>query len=149
MTLTTHFTLEECYKSQMALRKGIDNVPPESYIPNIQRVCEKILEPIRTFYNIPFSPNSVYRCADLNFEIGGSPTSDHVQGDATDLEIPTINNYDLALWIKNHLEFNQLILECYTLGEPTSGWVHASFCNKNKNEALTFTKGQYISGLIA
>jgi zinc D-Ala-D-Ala carboxypeptidase len=148
MNLTTHFTLEECCKSQIALRKGINNVPPAPYIPNIQRLCGKILEPIREFYGIPFSPNSVYRSHKLNLEIGGSETSDHLQGDAADIEIPTINNYDLALWIKNHLEFNQLILECYTLGDPTSGWVHISFCNKNKNEVLTFTKGQYISGLI-
>ncbi|MCK9282405.1 MAG: D-Ala-D-Ala carboxypeptidase family metallohydrolase [Melioribacteraceae bacterium] len=145
--LSEHFTLEECYASNVALRKGINNKPPQPYIPNIERLCQKVLEPIRNFYNIPFRPNSVYRSAELNREIGGSTESDHVQGNAADIEIPTVSNYDLAIWIKNHLEFNQLILECYTLGNPSSGWVHVSYCNKNKNEVLTFTKGQYIAGL--
>lgn len=147
MNLTKHFTLEECYKSSTALRLGIDNIPPENLIPNIKRLCEKILEPIREFYNIPFSPNSVYRCSELNIAIGGALKSDHMQGNAADIEIFGISNYDLAVWVKNHLEFNQLILECYTMGDPSSGWVHVSFTDNNKNEILTFTKGQYISGL--
>jgi len=147
MMLSEHFTLEECYKSQIAIRKGIDNTPPENLIPNLKRLCEKILEPIRNFYNIPFSPNSVYRCRALNAMVGGAEESAHMDADAADIEIPTISNYDLAVWVRNHLEFDQLILECYTLGDPDSGWVHVSYTDSNRNKVLTYTKGQYISGL--
>jgi zinc D-Ala-D-Ala carboxypeptidase len=41
-----------------------------------------------------------------------------------DFEIIGIDNKDLFDWIRNNLEFDQLILEFYKDGEPNSGWIH-------------------------
>jgi hypothetical protein len=37
------------------------------------------------------------------------------------------DNAELADWIYSNLEFDQLILEFYTPGEPNSGWIHCSY----------------------
>jgi hypothetical protein len=150
--LSKHFSLWECIRSETANRYNIDNMPPIEYIPKLKILCEKILEPPRLYFNTPFRPNSVYRCIELNRKIGSKDTSQHIKAEAVDFEIPGINNYDLAVWMKNHINsFDQIILECYKIGQPNSGWVHVSYKedeNKNRNNVLTYTGGQYISGLI-
>ena len=35
-------------------------------------------------------------------------------------------NAELADWIHRELEWDQLIVEYYTPGEPNSGWIHCS-----------------------
>jgi hypothetical protein len=150
MQLSKNFTLHELTRSQTASRLGINNDPPNELIPSLKRICDKLLEPPREFYNIPFSPTSGYRCLELNRAVGSKDTSQHVKGEAVDFDIPGIDNYELAMWLKNHIEeFDQLILEYYTIGEPNSGWIHMSVKEKeNRRNTLTCTKGQYISGLI-
>ena len=65
-----------------------------------------------------------------------------MQGQAADLEAPAVSNYDLAEWISQELEFDQLILEFYTPGDPASGWVHCSYRNdgENRKEILTASR---------
>jgi zinc D-Ala-D-Ala carboxypeptidase len=149
--LSEHFSLWECIRSETASRLGINNNPPEDYIPKLEFICKNILEPIRQFYNTPFRPNSVYRCKKLNQAVNGSSISQHMIAEATDFEVPGISNFDLAIWCNNHLEFDQLILECYEMGQINSGWVHASikiYPVLNRKQVLTFTGNQYIAGLV-
>ncbi len=148
--LSDHFTLGELIKSQTASRLGIDNMPTLHVIKNLKQTCRVILEPVRVHFGIPFTPNSGYRSVALNRAVGGSETSDHKTGCAVDFEVPGINNYSLAHWISENLTFDQLILECYTSGDPTSGWVHASYRENpeyRRNEVLTYTQGSYLVGL--
>lgn len=150
MKLSANFSLAELTKSQTASRKGIDNTPSEEAIANLRLVCENILQPVRDHYGIPFSPNSGYRGPELNAAIGGSSRSQHMTGQAVDFEVPTISNFDLATWVRENLEFDQLILECYQPGVPKSGWVHCSYIGSNQRGAvLTYSGGQYSNGLIA
>jgi zinc D-Ala-D-Ala carboxypeptidase len=150
--LSNNFTLWECIRSETAARLNIDNTPPEIYIPKLTFLCNEILEPVRNYFGVPFSPNSVYRCPELNKAVKGQKTSQHPEAEAVDFEIPGTSNYDLAVWCKIHFKsFDQLILECYQIGIPDSGWVHLSMkMNKseNRNEVLTFSKNQYVAGLI-
>tara|TARA_R100001015_G_C4562313_1_gene121937 strand:+ start:303 stop:752 length:450 start_codon:yes stop_codon:yes gene_type:complete len=148
MKLSKHFSLQELCKSQTAVRLGIDNLAKdENVITNLKTICENILEPIRENYGIPFSPNSAYRSPKLNNAVGSSQKSQHLKGQAVDIEIPSIDNYELAQWIRNNLKFDQLILEFYN-GEPSSGWVHVSFADENRNQLLTFNGKDWNSGLI-
>jgi len=152
LRLSPHFTLGELTRSSTAARKGIANLPPADLIPALERLCLNILEPVRLHYGIPFCPNSGYRSPELNREIGGSPKSQHCRGEAVDLELPGVSNYDLAAWIQQNLDFDQLILECYQPGDPTSGWVHVSIKPDpvaNRGIALTFSNRAYSNGLIA
>ena len=127
MKLSDHFSLSELTKSDTAVRKGIPNVPKDEEVENLIMVCSEILEPVREQYGIPFIPNSGYRCLELNRAIGSSDRSQHVQGKAVDFEIPGVDNKEVALWVKENCDFDQLILEFYKEGEPTNGWVHCSY----------------------
>lgn len=150
--LSPHFTLRELTRSSVAARKGIDNTPSPEVATTLERLCNEILEPVRNHYGIPFSPNSGYRSPELNREIGGSPRSQHCKGEAVDIEIPGISNYDLAEWIRENLKFDQLILECYQPGEPSSGWVHVSINGNpddNRSVVLTYVNRAYLRGLVA
>jgi len=154
MNLTKNFTLEEMIKSETALRHGMDNTPGENEIGNLKLLCEKVLQPVRDHFGKGVKVNSGFRHPDVNAKVGGSRTSDHTRGQAGDIEIPGVPNAELAEWIKDNLEFRQLILEFYTPGVPDSGWVHVSYvAEDNKKEVLTATKKDgktvYLPGLVA
>ena len=140
MKLTANFHLEELIKSQVAERKGINNNPSPMQIENLKALAVNILQPIRSQFDRPLIISSGFRCAQLNIEIGSSINSEHCADNksaAADFEIPGIDNKELAEWIKSNLEYNQLILEFYREGEPTSGWVHCSYSTDlNKKQSL-------------
>lgn len=154
MRLSTNFTLNELIQSESALRHGIDNTPSEAAVQNLRTLCTTILQPVRNYYNLPLKVTSGYRSPTVNSIIGGSKTSDHCYGFAADIEVPSISNYALALYIQRNFKFTQLILEFYTPGIPDSGWVHISHDPARlKCESLTATRRGnlvvYTSGLVA
>jgi zinc D-Ala-D-Ala carboxypeptidase len=150
MKLSENFTLDELCKSSTAMRLEIDNIPyDEDIITNLKNVARNILQPLREKFNIPFSPNSGYRSPLLNEAIKGSAKSQHCDGQAVDIEIPTIDNSVLAHWIVMNLDFDQLILEYYKKGEPKSGWVHVSYSGSdNRKEVLTYDGKMFQRGLL-
>ena len=154
MNLTKNFTLAEMTKSETALRHGMDNTPGEKEIGNLKLLCEKVLQPVRDHFGKGVKVNSGFRHPDVNAKVGGSRTSDHTRGQAADIEIPGVPNAELAEWIKDNLDYRQLILEYYQIGVPDSGWVHVSYvAEDNKKEVLTATKKDgktvYLPGLVA
>ncbi|MDF1687318.1 MAG: D-Ala-D-Ala carboxypeptidase family metallohydrolase [Parvibaculaceae bacterium] len=141
MYISPHFTMQEACKSATAVRLGIDNYPPALLLPSLKATAQNILEPARDHFGVPFSPSSFYRCMLLNRAINSSDESQHRKGQAVDFEIPGISNIVLAHWIKDNLDFDQLILEFYQEGDPTSGWVHASWTpTGRRNQVLTIGK---------
>ena len=140
MKLTANITLDELTKSQTAERKGINNNPSPQQIENIKALAVNVLQPVRSHFDKPLIISSGFRCAQLCIEIGSKITSQHVAANdaaAADFEIPGVDNRELATWIKNELEFDQLILEFYRDNEPTSGWIHCSYSsNNNRNQCL-------------
>ena len=154
MKLSANFSLSELTRSQTATRKGIDNSPNEEQLASLQALCENVLQPIRDYFGMPVRISSGLRVPELNTAIGGSTTSDHCKGMAADIEIPGVDNKELAEWIGENLEFRQLILEFYTSGDPESGWVHVSYNAYDlKKQVLTAKvkdgKTEYLDGLVA
>jgi hypothetical protein len=152
--LTQNFSLHELTKSETALRYDMENNPGPVEIGNLTELAGKVLQPIRDHYQKGVKINSGFRHPDVNAKVGGSKTSDHCKGQAADLEIPGVANADLAQWVKDNLEFTQLILEFYTPGIPDSGWVHVSYDPDNlKKQVMTATKQNgktvYLPGLVA
>lgn len=157
--LSPHFTLEELIRSDTAVRMGIDNTPTDQHKRFLILLCEKVLEPIRAHFNKPVRINSGYRSLALNMVVNPMTTtinrvSKHCYGQAADIEIDGIPNYDLAVWVRDNIPaFHQVILEFYTPGQPNSGWVHVSYIPDDlKKECLTATrkdgKLSYVPGLI-
>jgi uncharacterized protein YcbK (DUF882 family) len=152
MNLSPNFTLSEMTKSEAALRHNIDNTPNEEQIQALMVLAQNVLQPVRDHFKKGVKCNSGFRAPAVNQSVGGSPTSDHCKGQAADIEIPGVSNYELAKWIVDNLKFTQVILEFYTQGVPDSGWVHVSYDpSKLKNEALTAVKKDgrtvYLTGL--
>ena len=152
--LTRNFSLHELTKSETALRYDMENTPGPAETANLTELAGKVLQPIRDHFAKGVKINSGFRHPDVNAKVGGSRTSDHCKGMAADLEIPGVANAELAQWVKDNLEFTQLILEFYTPGIPDSGWVHVSYDPANlKKQVMTATtqggKTVYLPGLVA
>ena len=126
MELTRNFTLSELTKSDTAIRKGINNNPNAEQIEKLKTLCEKILQPVRDHFG-RVKVTSGFRSPELCVAIGSSVNSQHAKAEAADFEVVGVDNAELADWIKRELEWDQLILEFYTPGEPNSGWIHCSY----------------------
>ena len=154
MNLSKNFTLQEFTKSQTALRQGIDNTPEGEHLEAAKALFENVVQPVREHFG-PTVINSGYRGPALNEAVGGSATSQHCKGEAVDIECPGVPNADIAQWIVDNLDFDQVILEFYTPGIPDSGWVHVSYRadGENRKSILTAMKEDgktvYKTGLIA
>ena len=137
MNLTENFSLVELTKSQTAERKGIDNTPSPTHRDNLKSLCRHVLQPIRDHFNRVVSVSSGYRSPELCIAIGSKITSQHAKGQAADFEIYGLSNQELAIWINENLEYDQLILEYWKESDPNSGWVHCSFSlNGNRKQYL-------------
>jgi len=150
--LSQNFTIQEYIKSQTALRQGIDNTPTEEHMGNATALFRNVVQKVRDQFGVTVI-NSGYRGPALNKAVGGSSTSQHCKGEAVDIECPGTPNYDVAKWIEDNLDFDQLILEFYTPGIPDSGWVHVSYKSEgNRKSVLTAMKEDgktvYKPGLI-
>ena len=132
-----HFSLKEMTASQTAERKGINNNPNDDQITALQKLCENILQPVRDHYATPVTVSSGFRSPDLCVAIGSSTNSQHAKGQAADFEIFGTPNAELAKWIAENLDFDQLILEYHNPEEPNSGWIHCSYKSPTDNRKQT------------
>ncbi len=131
-----YFTLEELCKSETAMRIGIKNIPGKEQVENLQRLAIHVLDPVREQFGA-FTPSSGFRVVELNSIVGGDKNSQHMKGEAADFSIPNVSNLTLYKWIKENLEYDQLILEHHQKDIPFSGWVHVSFSKKNRFQAFS------------
>lgn len=128
--ISEHITYKEATQSQTALQHGIDNAPPDNVIPFMKAVAEQCFEPLRKWYGKPLHINSFYRCHDLNVAVRGASNSQHVKGQAIDIDAGSKKeNEKLFNYIKTNLIYDQLIWEY------GGAWVHVSFSpGQNRNE---------------
>lgn len=114
MNLTEHFTLEEMMASRKATILKIENRITAEEVNNLQRLCSKVLEPLRRHFGRPITINSGFRCKELNKAVGGAKNSYHTKGRAAD--IPFDKEY--FAFIKNNLPHTELINE--------GSWIHVA-----------------------
>jgi zinc D-Ala-D-Ala carboxypeptidase len=139
--LSPNFTLHELLRSQTASRRKFDEQfnPPATVVDSLIVLCTKLLEPIRQLYGAPITISSGYRCPRLNKAVGGSPTSQHMIGEAADIDFGTreanLLLFDMIQeWQKNgFIEFDQL------LNEFDGDWIHVSHkrIGKNRRQVLS------------
>ena len=131
--ISKHITYKEATRSVTALRLGIENVPNDYELQNMELVAEKVFEPLRKAVNGPIKINSFFRCEELNKAIGGSSKSQHCQGRAIDIDdvYGYVSNSYMYYYIKDNLDFDQLIWEFGTDTEPD--WVHVSYVDSDSN----------------
>lgn len=146
--LSKYLTYAEGVKSPTAIRLGIDNSPNEEQLNNMKYVATEIFDPVREFVGGPLHASSFFRSKALNAAIGGSSTtSQHMKGQAIDIDADTFghgSNKEIFKFIKNSLIYDQLIGE-YPNIDGDFAWVHVSkVANNNRMEVLIKLKDQYI-----
>jgi zinc D-Ala-D-Ala carboxypeptidase len=152
MNLSKNLTLFEMIRSDMAKRKGVSNQPTPEHIENMKVLAEKIFQPIREHFGVPIYISSGYRSAALNKKIGGSRTSQHLTGEAIDIDMdghPHVSNVQIFNFIRANLIFDQLIWEFGNNSNPD--WVHVSYntSGTNRRDVLRATKGTFGTKYVA
>jgi hypothetical protein len=129
MKLSNYLSLAEVTRSDTAKRKGISNEPTAEHLENLKTIAVDVFDKVREYFGVPIFVSSGYRSAALNKAIGGSSTSDHNLGKALDLDQDGhgngVTNADVFKFIKDNLEFDQLIWEFGTDKNPD--WVHVGY----------------------
>lgn len=132
MKLTNNFSLSEMLISGAAYRyKYYEQfVPSENVVQNLKELCENVLQPLRNNLGVPIHVSSGYRCKRVNDKIGGAKTSQHVKGQAADIQIAGITTIEVCKKIvKMGIEFDQMI-------EEYGSWVHISFNARNNRKQI-------------
>ena len=147
--ISKHISYKEAVGSNYAKQKGIKNKPNEEQVENMKLLAEKVFEPLREWVGCPIRVNSMFRSLELNTALKGSKTSSHMKGEAMDITRMACgkenckSNLDMFHWIKDNLEFDQLIWE---FGKEPK-WLHVSY-NKDKNRKqvlVTKKRGVYYT----
>jgi zinc D-Ala-D-Ala carboxypeptidase len=142
MRISKHISYKEATQSQTAVRKGINNEPDAYQLQNMQLLAEKIFEPLREHFGVPIAINSFFRSQKLNKAIGGATGSQHTQGRAIDIDdtLGGVSNKQMFDWIRENLDFDQLIWEFGNSQNPD--WVHISYVSEseNRNRVLKASK---------
>ena len=136
--ISKHISYKEGVYSNTAIRRGIENDPNDEQLANMELIAEKVFEPLREWVNGPIKINSFFRSVKLNKAIGGSSKSQHCHGQAIDIDdtYKVVANSDMYDYIKNNLDFDQLIWEFGDDNNPN--WVHVSYVSEedNRNRCL-------------
>lgn len=128
--LSKNFTLEEMEFSLTALNNGWDNRANAEARAALKRLCVEVLQPIRDAWGKPIRVTSGYRCPRLNTSVNGSKTSQHLLGQAADIQATQMSDnrklFDLIkkLIDTGKLKVGQCIWEYGTKSCPK--WVHVS-----------------------
>ena len=134
MKLSKNLSLKEATKSNTATRLGIKNEPEQWEINNLRAIAENIFQPVRDHFGVPIGVSSGYRSKTLNKAIGGSKYSQHMIGEALDIDADIygkVTNAEIFNYIKNNLEWDQMIWEFGDDEEPN--WVHVSYKEAGTN----------------
>ena len=136
--ISKHISYREGVYSITATRLGSENTPNDEQLDNMELVAEEVFEPLRVYVGGPIKINSFFRCPELNKAIGGSKTSQHCKGQAMDIDdtFGRATNAEMYHFIKEHLDFDQIIWEFGNDDNPD--WVHVSYVSpeKNRNRCL-------------
>ena len=131
--ISKHISDKEGVYSRTAIRLGIENKPNKEQLANMRLLAEEVFEPLRAYVGGPIKINSFFRSPELNKAIGGSGKSQHCHGQAIDLDdtFGRCTNAEMYEFIKEHLDFDQMIWEFGDKDNPD--WVHVSYVSEEKN----------------
>jgi hypothetical protein len=91
-----------------------------------------VFQVVRKHFGIPIHISSGYRSKALNTAVGGSLSSQHCKGEAIDIDMDgtSITNKQIFDFIKDNVNFDQMIAEFPVNGMPA--WVHVSYSSTGK-----------------
>tara|TARA_Y100000401_G_scaffold2817_1_gene2019 strand:- start:660 stop:1121 length:462 start_codon:yes stop_codon:yes gene_type:complete len=139
--ISKHISYHEGTYSRTAERRDLDNTPNKEQLKCMKEVAENLFEPLRKWVGGPIKINSFFRGEPVNTAIGGSRKSQHMKGQAIDIDdtFGHKTNAEMYHYIKDNLDFDQMIWEFGTDKNPN--WVHISWVSHRPNrKKLTVAK---------
>ena len=139
--ISKHISYHEGTYSQTGVRRDLDNTPDDSQLKRMEEVAENLFEPLREWVGGPIKINSFFRGEPVNTVIGGSRKSQHMKGQAIDIDdtFGHKTNAEMYHYVKDNLDFDQLIWEFGTDENPN--WLHISWVSHRPNrKKLTVAK---------
>ena len=134
--ITKNFSMEELVASDTARMKGIDNTPDKEVEARLIQLAQQVLQPLRNSYGKPIKISSGYRCKTLNKAIGGVSTSQHLKGEAVDINNGQSENKKLFLLASKMIK-EGVITVGQLIDEKGYKWLHISLPdNKHRNQIL-------------
>ena len=134
--ITKNFSMEELVASNTARMKGIDNTPDKEIEARLVQLAQQVLQPLRDSYGKPIKISSGYRCQALNKAIGGVSTSQHLKGEAVDINNGQSENKKLFLLASKMIK-EGVITVGQLIDEKGYKWLHISLPdNKHRNQIL-------------
>lgn len=119
-----NFTLSELIRSTTADKHRISNIPGDEQIRNLQYGVDMVLQPLRNIYQKPIIITSGFRCAALNKLVGGVANSYHLQGNAADIRVHSLEEAkELFEILKTIPSVDVALFEHST----TSCWLHVQW----------------------
>jgi len=139
--ISKHISWHEGTYSRTGERRDLDNTPNEDQLKCMKEVAENLFEPLREWVSGGIKINSFFRGEPVNTAIGGSTRSQHMKGQAIDIDdtFGHKTNAEMYHYIKDNLDFDQLIWEFGTDKNPN--WLHISWVSHRPNrKKLTIAK---------
>ena len=139
--ISKHISWHEGTYSRTGERRDLDNTPNEEQLKCMKEVAENLFEPLREWVGGPIKINSFFRGEPVNTAIGGSRKSQHMKGQAIDIDdtFGHKTNAEMYHYIKDNLDFDQMIWEFGTDKNPN--WLHISWVSHRPNrKKLTIAK---------
>jgi|VirMetMinimDraft_7_1064189.scaffolds.fasta_scaffold01118_3 hypothetical protein len=130
--ISKNISYNEAVRSSVAQRYGLNNRPNIDILKQMKITAENVFQPAREHFNVPLFISSFYRSLAVNRKAGGSSSSSHMRGEAIDIDCDVfgeITNAELFDWLRENVEFDQLIWEFGTHKNPA--WVHVSYSEGN------------------
>lgn len=132
-----YFSYSEFFKSDVAEKYQVNNIlddmPLSHVLGNINALVNNVLDPLRAMIGRPIIITSGYRNKWVNDLVGGSKTSQHMEGKAADIHVQgcTPKQMEIVYEIAQmYLDFDQLIFY------PSKNIIHVSWNGyKNRKES--------------
>lgn len=136
--ISKNFKLSEFLYSDTAVNKprllrAQNNISDAVYL-SISNLVKCVLQPLRDKVGFAITINSGYRCLQLNEVVGGSSSSQHIKGEASD--ITCLDNkmlYEALL----SMDFDQLIVYG---SRQCPRFIHVSYTTSRKNRKMILYK---------
>lgn len=156
IVLSTNYTVGKLTRSPSVtfdnpLRGPSAGLSIEQVVANLKLLAVNIIEPIRAQYPTAFVTNTF-----RPVKPGATKYSQHNLGQACDIQfrgIAKAEYYNIALWCKDNLPYDQLLLEYKTTGSGLP-WLHISFKTNSRpitdpTKIMTFLNdSKYAQGLV-
>lgn len=145
-------------KADMLAKYKAQYQPSDIIVDALTQLCKNTLQPIANKCDQLYGSDSYikvrsgYRSPAVNSAVGSKPTSQHIKGEAADIDlfVDGVERNDLLVAAiklmhdKGTLKFDQLILEHGTPENPQ--WVHISYDLQGNQRGIVMKKTKGVPG---